>query len=183
MKPGIRKAVNLTAFTLLFFIVGVVLYGSLYGMVINMLKHFSKGGVEFKGEFPMLFIHSLLFGLIFCVIPGCVFICHQILRGKSVKDYMWTCILYFVFFVTAFWGVTDFESFFIVASTDPNKRNAILSHNVQDVHLNGIFILAIILATIFTTFANMIKWLRAPKPKPKAKTQVRKVVKKPASTF
>lgn len=179
MKPGTRKAVNLTVFTLLFFIVGVLLYGSLYSMVVDMLKRFSKGGVTFQGEFPMLFIHSLLFGLIFCVIPGCVFICHQILKGKSAKDYTWTCVLYLVFFVTAFWGVCDFESFFIVASTDPYKRNAVLAHDIKDVHLNGIFILAIILATIFTSFANMIKWLRAPKPKPKP--QPRRVVEKPAS--
>ncbi|BAV09603.1 hypothetical protein FLA_5654 [Filimonas lacunae] len=132
----------------------------------------------------MLFIHSLLFGLVFCVIPGCVFICHQILKGRSVKDYAWTCALYLVFFVTAFWGVCDFESFFIVASSDPHKRNEILFHNVKDVHLNGIFIIAIILATIFTSFANMIKWLRAPKPKPKAKGKPKpKPVVQPSSPF
>lgn len=167
MKPDNKKVGNLVLWTFIFFVAGVILYGSLYELALLLIKTSSKGGVAFQGEFPMLFIHSLLFGLVFCVIPGSVFICHQLIRGKSAKDYAWTCVLYLLFFATALWGVCDFESFFIVASNDKFKTNQVASHNVNDIPVNGIFIIVIILASIFTSFANMIKWLRAPKPKPK----------------
>lgn len=169
MKPGTKRALTLSAWTLLFFVGGFLLYKSLYALVLKLLKLFTKGGVMFQGELPMFFIRILVFGFVFCVIPCCIFICHQILKGRAVKDYIWTCILYIIFFITSFWALCDFESFFIVASSDPMKRNQVLFHNVQDIHLNTIFILAIVVATILTSIANMIKWLRAPKPKPKTK--------------
>lgn len=158
-----KQIIWVIAATILFYIVGRLVYEYFYRGTLNLIKYFSGDIVSFFGKFPFWFFGDPIFGLVFCSIPLTFFSCYLILKDKFRFAFSWTLAFYLSILAISYLLNCYGQSIQLVASNDFYKVGQTLTYNLRQVNLNSLSLSTIILTTILTAIINFVKRFRVTK--------------------